>query len=90
MRPAKRRTGVEDLWTRVVGEELAAETRAIAIRRGELIVEARSAALVHELQGFRREALLERLIAADTVPAGSSKASRAARVTGLRFRLGVF
>lgn len=78
--PARRKAGVADLWSRVAGPDLCEVTRAVAVRKGEVIVEARSAALVHELQGFRRDELLAHLMKADGT----------GRVRGLRFRLGVF
>jgi predicted nucleic acid-binding Zn ribbon protein len=67
-------------WERAAGPALAAETRAATLQRGVLTVEVRSSALLAELQGFRTDELLSRLLAADP----------SARVTGLRFRPGVF
>jgi predicted nucleic acid-binding Zn ribbon protein len=82
VRPARRRRRdrVAEAWTRVAGVELAQETRPATLRQGVLTVEVRSASLLHELRSFRRDELLERLLAAE--PSG--------RVIGLRFRLGVF
>jgi predicted nucleic acid-binding Zn ribbon protein len=74
------RGGVESAWVRAAGPELAEATRTATLRRGVLTVDVRSASLLAELQGFRREELLARLLGAD--PSG--------RITGLRFRLGVF
>jgi hypothetical protein len=68
------------LWEQAAGPELAAETRPSTLKKGVLTVEVRSAALLSELAGFRTEELLSRFVAED--PSG--------RVTGLRFRLGVF
>lgn len=76
----RRRDAIFDAWRQAAGEDLAAETRPATLRKGVLTVEVRSAALLHELEGFRRDELLDRFLTA--APAG--------RVTGLRFRLGVF
>ena len=76
----KRRDKMLETWSRVAGPELAEETRPATLRAGVLIVEVRSTALLHELEGFRKDELLDRLLTED--PTG--------RVTGLRFRLGVF
>ena len=77
---ARRQGRLVEAWNRAAGPDLAADTRPTALQHGVLVVEARSSALVAELQAFRREELLSRLLAAD--PTG--------RVTGLKFRLGVF
>ena len=76
----KRRDAIFRAWSEAAGPELADETRPSTLRKGVLTIEVRSAALLHELEGFRRDELLDRFIAA--APDG--------RVTGLRFRLGVF
>jgi len=76
----RRRDAIFDAWRHAAGDDLAAETRPATLRKGVLTVEVRSAALLHELEGFRRDELLGRFLTA--APAG--------RVTGLRFRLGVF
>ena len=82
VRPArrKRRDKIADAWARIAGPEIALETRPATLRQGVLTVEVKSSSLLHELRSFRRDELLERLLAAE--PSG--------RVTGLRFRLGVF
>jgi hypothetical protein len=82
VRPAqpRRRDAILEAWRQAAGDELAAETRPSGLRKGILTIEVRSAALLHELEGFRRDELLDRFLSA--APAG--------RVTGLRFRLGVF
>lgn len=82
VRPAerRRRSGVAAAWERAAGPGLAAETRAATLQRGVLTVEVRSNGLLHELESFRKEELLSRLLAAE--PSG--------RIHGLRFRLGVF
>jgi predicted nucleic acid-binding Zn ribbon protein len=76
----RRRKGVAEAWSAAAGPELAEETRPATLQRGVLVVEVRSTALLAELQGFRRDELLARLLAAE--PSG--------RITGLRFRPGVF
>lgn len=76
----RRRDAMLDAWRKAAGDELAAETRPSSLRKGVLTIEVRSAALLHELEGFRRDELLDRFLA--VAPEG--------RVTGLRFRLGVF
>jgi predicted nucleic acid-binding Zn ribbon protein len=77
---ARRASGIAGTWERAAGPELSAETRPSTLRHGVLTVEARSASVLAELAGFRTEELLARVLAED--PSG--------RVTGLRFRLGVF
>ena len=78
--PRKRKRGVGDSWQDAAGAELALETRPATLRKGVLTVEVRAPALLHELEGFRKPELLARLLAADTT----------GRITGLKFRLGVF
>lgn len=82
VRPAarRRRSAVADAWAVAAGPDLAADTRPDTLRAGVLTVEVRSTSLLAELQGFRKDELLARLL--DAAPAG--------RVTGLRFRPGVF
>ncbi|MCE9637335.1 MAG: DUF721 domain-containing protein [Planctomycetes bacterium] len=85
-------------WERAAGPELATETRPATLQRGVLTVEVRSTALLSELQSFRRDELLARLIeaeaelsrAASRDPAKVPVAGATGRVTGLRFRPGVF
>jgi len=79
-RGRRRRDKMLETWVAVAGPELAAETRPATLRAGVLTIEVRSTALLHELQGFRRDDLLDRLLTKDST----------GRVTGLRFRLGVF
>jgi predicted nucleic acid-binding Zn ribbon protein len=76
----RRESAVARAWSAAAGPELSAQTRPSTLRRGVLTVEVRSAPLLAELAGFRSQELLSRLLAAD--PSG--------RVTGLRFRPGVF
>jgi predicted nucleic acid-binding Zn ribbon protein len=80
LRPPRRGRGVEDVWARAAGPELAEETRAATLRQGVLTVEVRSAPLLAELAGFRSQELLGRVTAEDG----------AGRIRGLKFRLGVF
>jgi predicted nucleic acid-binding Zn ribbon protein len=77
---SRRGSTLAELWERAAGPELGRETRPATLRQGVLTVEVRSAALLADLAGFRTEELLARFLDAD--PSG--------RVTGLRFRLGVF
>lgn len=76
----RRRSRIAVIWEVAAGPELAAETRPAAIRKGQLIVDVRAAGLLHELQGFRRDELLGRVMEQDT----------SGRIHGLKFRLGVF
>ena len=76
----RRSGGLVDLWARAAGAALAQETRPSTLRRGVLTVEVRSAGLLAELAGFRTQELLSRILAENT----------SGRVTGLRFRPGVF
>lgn len=77
---AKKASGIGALWERAAGAEVAAETRPATLSRGVLTVEVRSASVLAELSGFRKDELLARVLAQD--PSG--------RVVSLRFRLGVF
>ncbi len=78
--PRRRKAGVQDAWAAVAVVGLAEDTRAASLNKGVLTVEVRSTSLLHELQGFRKEELLGRLLEQD----------KTGRITGLRFRLGVF
>lgn len=80
VRPTPKRRGIAELWASCAGPELARESHPAALDRGILTVEVRSASLLAELEGFRREVLLGRILSAD--PSG--------RVRGLQFRLGGF
>ena len=77
---ARRASGIAVVWERAAGPGLAGETRPATLQRGVLTVEVRSAGLLAELANFRTADLLRRVLAED--PSG--------RITGLRFRLGVF
>ena len=79
-RARARRSSMAETWTRAAGSDLAGETHAATLRKGVLTVEVRSAGLLHELEGLRKRELLGRLLEEDVT----------GRVTGLRFRLGVF
>ena len=81
-RPAVRRqrSAVAAAWEQAAGPELTQETRPSTLQRGVLTIEVRSDALLLELQSFRRDELLARIVETD----GKG------RVTGLRFRPGVF
>lgn len=76
----KRPGELQRLWQEAVGPELASETYAAGVRRGVLVVEARSSALLAELTSFRKQELLSKFLAVD--PSG--------RVTALQFRMGAF
>ncbi len=76
----RRRDAIFAAWRSAAGSALAQETRPTTLRKGVLTIEVRSPPLLHDLAGFRRDELLSRFLAA--APKG--------RVTGLRFRLGVF
>ncbi len=81
MKPLRRRgSGLAEVWDRAVGSKLSEETRVASLRQGVLTVEVRSASLLAELDGFRRDDLLRLVLTAD--PSG--------RITGLRLRLGSF
>ncbi|MEM9381097.1 MAG: DUF721 domain-containing protein [Planctomycetota bacterium] len=47
-------------WDEAVGETLAERARAVSFRRGELLVEVESTALLAELRGFASEDLRTR------------------------------
>lgn len=70
------RQDLERGWKAAAGEQVARHTRVGAIRRGVLEVLVDNASLLGELEGFRKQQLLERL--------GGELAQ--AKVTGLRFR----
>ena len=93
-RTRRTQTAVAAAWARAAGPELAEETRPATLQRGVLTVEVRSTALLAELQSFRRDELLARLIEADAALSrsgrGSADGAPTGRVTGLRFRPGVF
>lgn len=80
IRRVPRASSMSELWARAAGPQVAAESRPDTLRRGVLTVEVRSASLLSELSGFRVQELLAKVVEAD----GSG------RITGLRFRLGVF
>jgi predicted nucleic acid-binding Zn ribbon protein len=67
-----------EAWRQVVGEAVAARTRIVGYRRGRVTVEVDTAALMHELSGFQRSAILAEL---QRTPGGEDAAD-------LRFRLG--
>jgi hypothetical protein len=79
MRPRKR-GGIVDVWRRAAGEELGDTTQPSRLLRGVLVVDVNTSAQLHELQSFRQQELLDRVLAEDT----------SGRITGLKFRLGAF
>lgn len=58
-------------WREAAGPELARQAPLMRSRGGELLVEVASAALYHELVGYRQQDLARRL--ADALPPGSFK-----------------
>lgn len=52
---------VRTAWREAAGPELAARTRVVALRGGEVVIEADTAALAYELRGFERDRLLARI-----------------------------
>jgi hypothetical protein len=54
--PKMREWKVYDAWREVLGPELGKRARAVAFRRGELVVEVESAAHLQELKTFTGEA----------------------------------
>lgn len=49
-----------EAWEQAVGETIARRARAVSFRRGELIVEVESQALLSELRGFAAEEMRTR------------------------------
>lgn len=52
---------LQPVWVEAVGTAHASQTRLVALRGGELVVEVASAALAHELGVYHKRALVERL-----------------------------
>ncbi|QDU59176.1 hypothetical protein Pan216_00030 [Planctomycetes bacterium Pan216] len=52
---------LESAWRRVAGDSLKKRTRVGSLRRGVLEILVDNAALLHELESFRKEELLEQL-----------------------------
>jgi predicted nucleic acid-binding Zn ribbon protein len=52
-------------WLSLVGEGVAEHTRVASFKEGRLVVEVDSPTLLHELNGFLKESLLEGLQAVD-------------------------
>jgi len=50
-----------DRWREVVGEEIAAQTRVVDVKNGELLVEVASASLLNELSTYYGEEILQSL-----------------------------
>lgn len=71
-------TSLYGRWRDVVGEALSRETRVVDVRRGELLVEVSSPALLNELSTYGREDILESLRGIDEFRG----------VRSIRFRLG--
>lgn len=73
----KRAVPAIDAWNEAVGPDLARRAQAVSYRRGELLIEVESSALLSELRGFAAEDLRTR---ADALLEG-------ARIRKLTFRL---
>lgn len=71
------RLTLEEAWREAVGEQRSHRTRLGALRRGVLEILVRDAVLMHQLAGFERRNLLDRL----------QMRLGAERVRDLRFRL---
>lgn len=67
-----------EAWQELVGEGIAARTKIRSFTGGKLVVEVGSSSLLHELNGFLKDSLLEGLRG---VKAGRD-------VAGIEFRLG--
>jgi hypothetical protein len=52
---------LEDAWRRIVGPEIAADTRVVGFCEGRLKVEVKSSALLQELATYHRSSLLDAL-----------------------------
>ena len=72
------RLHLERAWAEAAGPALAAETRALGLRRGVLEVEVGSSALLQELAHFHKRRLLEEL----------RRRLPGSRLNDLRFRAG--
>lgn len=68
-----------DAWAQLVGDAIASRTRIRSFKGGELVIEVDSPVLLHELNSFRREQLLE----------GLQAGKRGRDVAKLRLCLGV-
>ncbi len=55
------RLRLEAAWAEAAGQEVARETRVLAVRRGVLEVEVRNAVLLQELTQFHKRGLLAKL-----------------------------
>jgi predicted nucleic acid-binding Zn ribbon protein len=74
------RLRLESAWAEAAGPELVPETRVLAIRRGVLEVEVRSAVMLQELTQFHKRGLLGKL----------RKAMPGVTLTDIKFRAGVW
>lgn len=80
---AKQRTDPASLfgkWKEIVGETIAARTRVIDVRRGELVVEVNASPLLNELSTFHYKDILSSL----------SSCEEFRGVRSIRFRAGAF
>jgi predicted nucleic acid-binding Zn ribbon protein len=74
------RLRLETAWADAAGEDLAKDTRVLAVRRGVLEVEVKSAVLLQELTQFHKRGLLAKL----------RKALTGVTLTDLKFRAGAW
>ena len=75
---------IYEFWSEAVGEELAAQTRVVALRRNVLTIEVASSPLLAELAGYRKQELLEALRKC------LAEAKRKQYIDDLIFKLGRF
>jgi predicted nucleic acid-binding Zn ribbon protein len=54
-------TGLDKDWPRIMGEDRAAQTRAVGLKQNILQVEVKSTALLYELAHFHKPQILQRL-----------------------------
>jgi predicted nucleic acid-binding Zn ribbon protein len=75
---------IYEFWSKAVGEELAKQTRVVALRRNVLTIEVASSPLLAELAGYRKHELLESLRRC------LAEAKRKQYIDDLVFKLGRF
>ncbi|MHC4661147.1 MAG: DciA family protein [Planctomycetota bacterium] len=71
-------------WRKAVGDNMAAQTRIVALRRNVLTVEVSSSPLLSELAGYRKHELL------DALQSVLAAAGRKQHIDDLNFKLGKF
>ncbi len=75
-RPQQQRC-LEDAWRQAAGEEIAARTQVVSLKRGVLEIQVADGILVQELAGFRKRQLLTAM----------QMKVEAGKIKDLRFRL---